>query len=377
MKKALMTASVPSMIGQFNMNNIQILQELGYEVHVACNFYDGSVWTKERTRQFIKELKRKKIRYHQIGFPRSPLDIRGVVTSFQQLKRLTEKEEFDLMHCHTPVASVISRAVAHEKKIRVIYTAHGFHFYTGAPLKNWLIYFPIEWVCSWWTDTLITINKEDYARAGKLMHARRVTYIPGVGIDLKKFSPNVFLKSETALIRRKLGVSDHEKILLSVGELSPRKNHESVIRAIAKLNHPNIKYFICGTGALQEHLQKLIDELGMSEKVKLLGYRADISELCCCADLFVLPSVQEGLPVALMEAVASKIPVICSRIRGNTDLIKSDALFEARDVDGISEKIIEYLFSDKSKEVEHNYQILKKYDMTAVIHDIRGRYSAG
>ena len=128
---------------------------------------------------------------------------------------------------------------------------------------------------------------------------------------------------------------------------------------------------------MQEHLQKLIDELGMSEKVKLLGYRADISELCCCADLFVLPSVQEGLPVALMEAVASKIPVICSRIRGNTDLIKSDALFEARDVDGISEKIIEYLFSDKSKEVEHNYQILKKYDMTAVIHEIRGLYSGG
>lgn len=321
MKKALMAASVPSMIGQFNMSNIQLLQDLDYEVHIACNFYDKSVWTTKRTEAFVTELKEKKVYYHQIDFPRNPLNMKRILLSCRQLKELARKESFDLIHCHTPVAGVIARLVAHKQKIKVIYTAHGFHFYKGAPMKNWLLYYPVEWLCSWWTDILITINREDYSRARKRLHAKKTVYVPGVGIDMDKF------QEETVDVDKKraeLGLNDDDSMLLSVGELNRNKNHQIVIRAITKLNNRNIHYFIAGKGELEDELRKLAEQLGVNGQVHLLGYRTDVPELLKIADLYLLPSLREGLNVSLMEAMASGLPCICSNIRGNKDLIEID-----------------------------------------------------
>lgn len=363
-----MTASVPSMIGQFNMNNIKILQELGYEVHVACNFRDTSIWTVARIKEFVKELKEKSISYFQIGFPRNPSDIKGIISSYRKLRSLVKKEHYDMIHCHTPVAGVLCRWVAYRQKIRLIYTAHGFHFYKGAPLKNWLIYYPVEWLCSWWTDTLITINKEDYMRAKKWMHAKQTVYVPGVGIDMDKFKPGTV---DVERKRVELGLQDEDIMLLSVGELSSRKNHEIVIRAIHALGNPYIKYFICGKGKLKSYLMELIRDIGLEDQIKLLGYRTDISELCQAADLFVFPSHQEGMPVALMEAIACQVPVFCSKIRGNEDLVK-DFLFDNKKEDDLV-KMLEEMATTKSqfyekieKIVQKNYNNLKDYDLKIV-----------
>ena len=165
MKKVLMLATVPSMIGQFNMNNIQILQELDYEVHVACDFKDRSVWTDERVEKFIVQLEEQNVKKIQVDFSRSPLKLWKHKKSYAQLKKLFEDNEYAFIHCHTPIASVICRLVSHKMKVKCIYTAHGFHFFKGAPLKNWVIYYPIEKFLSRWTDIIITINKEDYQRA--------------------------------------------------------------------------------------------------------------------------------------------------------------------------------------------------------------------
>ena len=281
------------------------------------------------------------------------------------------------MHCHSPIGGVIGRFAARRTHTKVIYTAHGFHFYKGAPVMNWLLYFPVEWICSFWTDVLITINKEDYAFAQKHLHAKKTEYVPGVGIDIKKFSPDMVSDEERMRKRLELGIKKDEKLLLSVGELIPRKNHKSVIKALEYLADSKIKYYICGQGGLQEYLQKLIEKTGLQDRVKLLGYRTDVSQLYDCADLFVFPSLQEGLPVALMEAVASKTPVICSNIRGNTELVEAGALFDPENISEIVGKMKEYLYEDKSQETEKNYENLQKYDAANVINGLKNVLNIG
>lgn len=358
-KTALMVASVPSMIGQFNMANISIWQELGYKVIVACNFNDRSVWTDARVDEFMSELDEKGITTCQIDLPRKPTKISMIRKSYFQLDDVVNKYNVGLIHCHTPVASIVARKVAHKNNIKVIYTAHGFHFFKGAPLKNWLFYYPVEKFCAHFTDVLITINQEDYTLARKKMKAKQVEYVPGVGIDLTKFGQVVIDKSEK---RKELGIPEYATLLLSVGELNENKNHETVIRAIKDLD---VYYIIAGNGDLQKHLQDVICEFGLTERVKLLGYRTDVAELYQTADVYVLPSVREGLNVSIMEAMASGLPVVCGRIRGNVDLIDKHggALFEPRSVDECKKTLEDVLGCEKNLLGIYN---LKKVQMMSI-----------
>ena len=167
MKKVLMLASVASMIDQFNMQNISLLQEQGYEVHVAANFEQGSTSSKERVEQFKKELKEKNVLYFQIDFSRNVSNIPQNIKAYKQIKKLLVNNKYEFIHCHSPIGGVCGRLAAKVTNTKVIYTAHGFHFYKGAPKFNWMIYYPIEKVLSYITDVLITINKEDYELAKK------------------------------------------------------------------------------------------------------------------------------------------------------------------------------------------------------------------
>lgn len=318
MKKVLMLASVASMIDQFNMQNIDILQEQGYEVHVAANFEQGSTSSNERVEQFKKELKEKNILYFQIDFSRNVSNIPQNIKAYKQIKKLLKDNKYEFIHCHSPIGGVCGRLAAKVTNTKVIYTAHGFHFYKGAPKLNWMIYYPIEKVLSYITDVLITINKEDYELAKKKMKAKVVEYVPGVGVDTNKFDEVVIDKNEK---RKELGLSKDDIVLLSVGELNKNKNHEVIIRTLAKLNNPNIHYVIAGRGNLESYLDELSKELNIEKQVHLLGFRTDISELYSISDIFCFPSYREGLSVAMMEAIASGLPVICSNIRGNNDLV--------------------------------------------------------
>lgn len=318
MKKVLMVATVAPMIGQFNMNNIQLLQDMGYAVDVACDFKDRSVWTKERIDKFVKQLKDSSVGYYQIDFSRKMTKLGRHIKSYKQLMRLLKENNYNFVHCHTPIASVLSRIAAHKQGVKCIYTAHGFHFYHGAPLMNWILFYPIEKFLSGWTDILITINQEDYKRAKEKFHAKKVEYVPGVGIDLCKFASNA---NDIDKKRNELGVKSDEILILSVGELNKNKNHEIVIRAIYALDNPKIRYFIVGKGDLKDYLENLIRQLELESQVRLLGFRNDVAELYQASDLFIFPSKREGLSVALMEAMASGLSCIVSDIRGNRDLI--------------------------------------------------------
>lgn len=366
MKKALMYASVASMIQQFNMENIRILLELGYQVDVACNMEFGSTITSEKIAEMQAELEAMGVRVFHVPVPRKITALRQILNAYQVTKALLKDQKYDLIHCHSPIGGMICRLAnrfcGRYGQARMIYTAHGFHFFKGAPKKNWLMFYPMEKICARYTDLLITINQEDYALANKKMKAKNIAYVPGVGIDTKQFREQ---ETNPAQKRSELGVPDDAKLLFSVGELNQNKNHETVIRAIADID---VFYIIAGKGTSQEHLQQVIDELQLSDRVKLLGFRKDIGELCKAADIFVCPSFREGLSVALMEAMACGMPVAASRIRGNTDLVDEAGgeLFDPHSVESCKKSISALLERNLQAAGKHNMQRIENYDLNKV-----------
>lgn len=370
--RALMTATVASMIGQFNMDNIKLLMDLGYEVDVACNFKDISVWNKEKIEKFKTKLRKMNINYFQIDFERNALNIERHIRSYFQIKKLMNIRKYKLIHTHTPISSLLIRFAYKNSNIYnsccMIYTAHGFHFFKGGPIASWIIFYPIEKYLSRLTDILITINNEDYNLAKNEFYCKRVYKVPGVGIETTKFlNCNV----DKIKFRKSLGLNDSDFVVLSVGELCDRKNHEVIIRAISKLKNTNIKYLIAGIGSNKSHLEEVIRELNLENNVFLLGYRTDIDKLCKISDLYAFPSKREGLGLAAIEGMASGLPIITSNINGINDYSingKTGMSYFPNDINGFSDGIL-YFFThpEQVKEIGmSNKEMAKKYDICKV-----------
>lgn len=334
MKRALMYASVASMIQQFNMNNIKLLIELGYKVDVACNFEFGSTISNEKIEQLKRDLTNLGVNYYHIPISRKISDLRNIYKAYQLSKKLMNEKRYDLIHCHSPIGGLICReANKHSENYdncRMIYTAHGFHFFKGAPMINWIIFYPIERVCARLTDVLITINQEDYenAKKFKLKKGGKIEYVPGIGIDIGKIQKVQGSKIELC---NELQISTNSCLLLSVGELNKNKNHQAVINALPQLPE-NYHYVICGIGSLKEKYMQLANELKVSERLHLLGYRSDVIKIMKSCDIFVFPSKREGLSVALMEAIACNLPCLASNIRGNNDLLNPNQLIDFNNI---------------------------------------------
>ena len=370
--KVLLVATVQSHICQFHGPLVEMLHKNAAEVHVAAsnNLAEKNGLVLDFTDKVF-----------DVPFTRSPIT-KDNIRAYKCLKQIVEENDYDVIHCNTPMGGVITRLVSvfSKKNPRIIYTAHGFHFYKGAPKKNWLVYYPIEKFLSHFTDTLITINKEDYALARKKFHAKNVCYIPGVGVDLKKFSKNVADKTE---IRKKLDISENSTVLLSIGELNDGKNHITVLEALKiikeKIGLENIKYLICGNGKLKEYLEGKILEFGLEGNVKLLGYRRDIPDICAITDLFIFPSFREGLSVALMESMSMELPCVVSRIRGNTDLIENDkggTLCNAQSAEEFADAISNLLENpEKRKKMgAYNRKVIEKFSVENVVEELRKIY---
>ena len=342
-KKALQLASVASMIDQFNLPNIKLLRSLDYHVDVVADFTNLGNISRERAVELIKYLESKDVRVIDIAVPRT-LNPKAVFSAYKRVKELLVSEHYDLIHCHSPIGGVITRIAAKsERRIGtyVIYTAHGFHFYDGAPFKNWIIFYPIEKWLSRYTDLLITINKEDYKRAKTEFKAKKVIYTPGIGVDTK-----LFMQKDPHCRKQKrqdLGLTENDILLLSVGELNDNKNHATVVKALGAMKNKgilpdNLYYIIVGKGNKREELKGLITRCGLEGKVKLAGFRRDVVDYYNAADVFMFPSFREGLSVSLMEAMASALPIICSHIRGNTDLLEENMggfFFDPKHVDTV------------------------------------------
>lgn len=319
MKRVLMLASVASMIDQFNMPNIVLLQKLGYQVDVACNFIEGNTCSDERVAELKQKLQDMHVRCYQIDFARNIKHMGQNMRALRQVEGLMKQNGYVFCHCHSPIGGVVARIAGHRTKTKVIYTAHGFHFYQGAPVMNWLVYYPVEKVLSRWTDVLITINHEDYKLAKKKFKMKKLTYVPGIGIDTQRECLSQKEKEEK---RKELGIPQDAFLITNAAEFTPNKNQRTVIEAIEQLHNPNIYFVMCGIGEKKAELEQYVKEHGLEEHIRFVGFRNDLHEILQTSDCFVLPSFREGLSVALMEAMAEGLPVVCGRIRGNVDLIK-------------------------------------------------------
>lgn len=338
MKKVLIVASVVSFIEWFNKENVDFLHNtLGCEVHIACNFDYMNDTDVERTRKYTEHIKNDGIYIHNIRFARSPFSPKNI-KAYRELKRIIDSERFDLIHCHTPAVSFMTRVAARKARRQgtvVMYTCHGFHFHNSSSKKNWLLYYPAEKFLSRFCDYIVTINKEDFNRA-KTFHCKNVRYIPSVGVDINRIKA---LKINKAEKRKEIGVPDEKILVISAGELIERKNHEVIIRALGKLQDPDIYYAIAGKGPLLDRLKQVASEVGISDRVLFLGFRTDVFELYHAADISAFPSKIEGLGLAGVEAMAAGIPLVSSNVHGILDYVidgKTGYAVPPNDIDGFA-----------------------------------------
>ncbi len=339
MKKVLFTATVDSHIIQFHLPFLKYFKEHGYEVHVATNGVEEIPYCDKKI---------------VIPFERSPFKLNNL-KAIKKLRQVIQNEHYDIIHTHTPMGSVVTRLAAKKARkngTRVIYTAHGFHFFKGAPLLNWCLFYPVEKYLSKYTDTLILINQEDYQRAKrKFKKCRDIEYVPGVGIDEEKFHFKMNEKEKLEL-RESLGLKKNDFVMIYPAELNKNKNQILLIDIMEKLvNHyPDIKLLLPGKDSYQGFYQNLVRERKLEGSIFFLGYRKDIPKLLKISDLAVASSHREGLPVNVMEAMYSGLPVIATRCRGQKDLVDDgkNGYINDYDIDDFVEKILE-LYNNKEK----------------------------
>ena len=352
MKILYVATVVKTHIMEFHIPYLKMLKEMGWETAVAArNDYENPA---DCEIPYCDT-------FYDIPFERNPLKP-GNIKAYKQLKEVIDEGNYDIIHCHTPVGALLTRLAARDARERgskVFYTAHGFHFYKGAPLINWLVYYPVEKFLARLTDVLITITKEDYRRA-KDFGAGRVKYVPGVGVDLQKFQKGS--PDKAAALRSELGIPADASVFLSVGEVNANKNHKVAIQVLPEF--PEAYYVLCGRGPLIETHRKSAEALGIANRVILTGYRTDVVNFYHMADVFVFPSYREGLPVALMEAMATELVCVASRNRGTDDLLDgSRLLFDADNPKELTDKLKLALNTDCSDEVQRNAEHLNAFDL--------------
>lgn len=326
--KVLFLATVYTHLATFHIPFMRLLEDKGYEVHAAASAAEGRK----------EEVEAIGVKCWDIPFARSPYSPKNL-RAFQELKRLLEAHHFALVHVHTPVAAFLGRYLAKATgQGPVLYTAHGFHFYKGAPLRNWLIYYTAERLAARWTDGLIVMNGEDFDNARRLGFEpdKNLFYVHGVGVDLTHYSP---LASPKEYIRLELSLSPTGVVVTCAAEMIPRKNHMLLLNAwkILSARCSDCYLLLMGTGELLSVLQEKVKEEQIP-RVYFLGYRRDVPQILRESDIVTLTSKHEGLPRCIMEAMAAGKPVVATDVRGSRDLVehgKTGFLVELGDVEGL------------------------------------------
>ena len=312
--RILYVATVLSHICQFHLPYLQMLQEQGHEIHVAAH---DNLAVKNGLQLKYTD------RHIEIPFHRSPFDSRNL-TAYRKLKALLKQTHYDLIVCNTPVGGVLTRLAARKSRragTRVIYIAHGFHFYKGASKKNWLLFYPLEKALARLCDVVVTINEEDYALA-MARFPGKIARIHGIGVREDRYHPAT--EAEQAEMRSREGLTSEDYVVLCTGELNENKNQKTLVSAAALLKEkiPNLKVLLAGNGPKEQDLRDQIAAEGLEDHVKLLGYRTDLEKLVPAVDVVASCSKREGLPLNIVEAMLCKKPVVASVNRGNAELVK-------------------------------------------------------
>lgn len=363
-KKVLFVATVTGHINAFHIPYLKMLNEQGYEVHVASN-------GEEKIEYCDK--------HFNIPFERNPVKLKNI-KAYKELKKVINDERYDIIHCHTPVGGVLTRLAA--KKVRkngtiVIYTAHGFHFYKGAPLINWLIYYPIEKWLAKYVDTIITINREDYDIARKnFTHCKDIQYIPGVGVETEKFD-FVMNEEEKNILRESLGINKNDFVLIYPARLAKDKNHKLLLELMKKINNKRIILLLPGTDEMMGFCEKKINEYHLNN-VKVLGFRKDIPKLLKISHILVSSSIREGFGVNLVEALYSHIPIIAVDNRGHRDIVDNNknGFLVKNQVDDLEKQVLKLYYNKEiyKRLKAFTYKSAEKFSTSNSLKIMKGIY---
>ena len=357
MKKVLYVTTVSRTINAFLIPHINMLLDNGYEIHCACSI----------DKPVDKELQRRGVKIFEVPFSRNPLGI-GNIKAFIKLEELQRINDYDIVHVHTPIAAIYGRLLKlNFPSLRIIYTAHGYHFLKGGSKLGWILYYPIEKIMAKFTDVTININKEDYEITKEKLKPKKCYLLNGVGLDLDKYKK--LSSKEIQEKRKEFGLNDKDFVVLMIAEINKNKNHIQLINAmdILKDKYPNIKVLCIGDGTLKESLDKQIILRNLQNNIFMLEYRLDVNKLINISDIGILLSRREGLPRNIMEFMACGRKVIATDIRGCRDLICDETIGTLVNVDDYEStaKAIEkyYILNDKSFEVSKE---IRKYDIETI-----------
>ncbi|MFR4230626.1 glycosyltransferase family 4 protein [Clostridium sp.] len=357
MKKVLYVTTVSRTINAFLIPHINMLLDNGYEVHCACSI----------DKPVDKELQRRGVKIFEVPFSRNPLGI-GNIKAFIKLEELQRINDYDIVHVHTPIAAIYGRLLKlNFPSLRIIYTAHGYHFLKGGSKLGWILYYPIEKIMAKFTDVTININKEDYEITKEKLKPKKCYLLNGVGLDLDKYKK--LSSKEIQEKRKEFGIKDKDFVVLMIAEINKNKNHIQLINAmdILKDKYPNIKVLCIGDGTLKESLEKQIILRNLQNNIFMLGYRLDVNKLINISDIGILLSHREGLPRNIMEFMACGRKVIATDIRGCRDIVCNynvGTLVKVGDYEETARAIEKYyILNNKSFEVSEE---IKKYDIETI-----------
>ena len=351
------------LITNFSMSSYLASKKLGYSFGINTN--------REMTNPSYPDIKHYKVEIYRNPFSRD------VIKAYKQLDKVLNEETFDIIHCNTPIGGVLGRICGSKHKVnKIIYEAHGFHFYRGAPIFNWLIYYPIEKFLARKTDILITINKEDY-QISKKFHIKRggkLIYIPGVGVNTEKFKSDKNSIARANEIRKKENISEKDFVCVCVGRLDSNKNVKCLIDSFKYLPD-NIHLLVCGDGVEKENLINLANSINKHNQIHFLGNRNDMADIYECADMFLMASYREGLSRSIIEAMSSGLPCAVSNIRGNRDLIvegENGYLVNPDDSKKYSECILDCLANKEKREKYKSSALVKskRYDINEIVNQL-------
>lgn len=368
MSKRILITSTDLMMIQFLVPHVINLADNGYEIEIACSNVGGKIeQIKDRLKNTVKKI-------YVVKLARNPFTLRNF-KGYKEMKQIINNGDYDIIWTNEPVMGVVTRLAAkltRRRGAKVLYMVHGFHFFTGAPIINWMIFYPVEKVMAKYADIIVTVNHEDYECA-KSMNVKRVEYIHGIGINTDRLSS----ENNSVDIRKELGLSSEDFLIISVGELNKNKNQKVIIKALAQIKDPAIHYILCGKGDQLEALKKQAITEGLEKQIHFLGYRTDVLDICCQADVYVMPSYREGLPVASLEAMYCGRPLLTSNIRGLVDVMEdgvSGYMYSPDDYKGFADGIYKLLADPelRKKMGKRNQQYVKQYCIEETKKEILG-----
>lgn len=376
----LLIATTASMIKNFNMSNIEILQKLGAHVYVGTNFEAPGSITVEESLHLKKALNKLDVTCYQINFERRTGSFKNNIKIIKQIRKIIKKNNITGVHVQSPLGGALGRIAAHNlKNVKILYTAHGFQFFPGGPKRDWIIFYPIERFLSSWCDAIITINKDDYKLAQKFNN--KIYYLPGVGtnvndiLDIPQSKKDEIRKQ----VRKKLNVTPNDFLVLSVGELTNRKNHQLMIKALSRIKDKNIKYVIAGVGQEKKNLQKLVTQYHLKNSVKFLGLlnKSDLSDLYFGSDLNVFVSKREGLGFGGLDGVIHGVYIIGNGNTGMKDYIINNKIgrliYDPESVEELT-AIVTQIVKNKPRISVDQLNYLRKFDYSNINKQMKKIY---